>query len=1052
MPTVSVIIPSYNHEKYIGECIQSVLNQTYQDFEIVITDDGSQDKTVENIHQFNDPRIKLLIHDKNKGTSVATNTCINNSSGEFIACLGSDDAWVPEKLEKQVRFLEKNLNVGAVFTREIAIDQNNNRVNQNIYSNVFDQALQNHSQEEWTRFFFFLGNCLCAPSSMIRRNIFDEVGLFDERLAGLQDLDMWVKICLRHNIHLIDDRLTLYRTHDDYSNLSADTSENNTRNIFEYKQILNNYLQIKDIEFFKKAFPEFGKYGELEPMTLPYFLGRIALDTNRNFQRQWGIETIYNFLGNGESANSLEKDCGFSYVDYFNLAKKTMGEDVYLRTQLTESQAQLAEKEQAVQVLSEQAMEKEQAVQVLSEQVAEKEQSVQALTAQVMEKDQKLNSLSQQLNEILISKAWRFALFLRNLRVKLLPPGSRCSNLNRLAYRALKVWRDEGSGAMLRRIRDRLMRTAGATFPASSLYNWWVLNNEPDQNGLAEQREASRQFQYRPLISIITPVYKTPIKILNAAIQSVIEQTYDNLELCIANGSPEVADLRTALDSHARQDPRIKIVHLESNLGIAGNTNAALGLATGDFVGFLDHDDLLAPFALFEVVKVVSENPAVDMIYSDEDKITTDGRMRHTPFFKPAFSPDFLEANNYMPHFLVVRRKIGDELGWIRDGFEGSQDYDLVLRVSEKAREIAHVPQVLYHWRAWSGSTALNEGAKSGSSESGIKALEEHLHRMDIDGTVHIGPWPNTYRVTRSLTATPLVSIIIPNKDHADDLRRCIHSILEKSSYKHFEIIIVENNSQEDATLLLYKELQQYANVRVIQYENQHKNQPFNYSLVNNYGAGHANGDILLLLNNDLSVITPDWLERMLEYILRPEVGIVGAKLYYPDDTVQHGGVIVGLGGVAGHAHYHYPRTEPGYFCRLILPQNLSAVTGACLMIKKDVYEKVNGLDPDYRLAFGDIDLCMKVLNMGYLIVWTPYSELYHDESKTRGIEDTPEKIARFVAEIDRFKQKWSGFLERGDDYYNPNLTLGRENFDVNIEPVNVSTRIKPGFLKGVNK
>jgi glycosyltransferase involved in cell wall biosynthesis len=404
MPTVSVIIPSYNHEKYVGECIQSVLNQTWQDFEIIITDDGSQDRTVENIRQFNDPRIKLLIHNKNKGASAASNTCINNSSGKFVALLGSDDAWMPEKLEKQVEFLEQHLDMGAVFTREITVNENGNRVYQTIDSKVFDHALQNHSKTEWARFFFFLGNCLCAPSSMIRRSIFDEIGLFDERLAGFQDFDMWIKICLGHDIHLMDDRLTLYRVHDDYSNLSADTSENNARNIFEYKQILNNYLQIKDVEFFRKVFPESGKYGELESMMIPYFLGRIAIDTKRNFQRQWGIETIYKFLGNGGFANSLENYCNFSYVDFFNLTKEAMGDDIYLGTQLTDEP----------------------------------------------------QALSAQLTAVLNSRTWKVMSFFHRIRLKLLPPESYLGKLMRLASRALKVVRDEGLGAMLRRIRDRL--------------------------------------------------------------------------------------------------------------------------------------------------------------------------------------------------------------------------------------------------------------------------------------------------------------------------------------------------------------------------------------------------------------------------------------------------------------------------------------------------------------------------------------------------------------------------------------------------------------------
>ncbi|MBE0682585.1 MAG: glycosyltransferase [Anaerolineales bacterium] len=978
MPTVSVIIPSYNHERYIGECIQSVLNQTYQDFEIIITDDGSQDKTVESIRQFNDPRIKLLIHDKNKGTSVASNTCINNSSSKFIALLGSDDAWMPEKLEKQVEFLEQNLNVGAVFTREITVNKNSNRVYQTIYSKVFDHALQNHSKVEWARFFFFHGNCLCAPSTMIRRNVFDEIGLFDERLAGLQDFDMWIKICLRHDIHLMEDRLTLYRVRDDYSNLSADTSENILRNIFEYKQILNNYLQITDVEFFKKVFPESRKYGELEPMMIPYFLGRIALDTTRNFQRQWGIETIYNFLGNGELANLLEKNCGFSYVDYYKLIKETIGEDDYLKAQLAETQAQLT--------------------------------NAQAFSAQ--------------LTTVLNSKTWKVMSFFRRIRVKLLPPESYREKMMHLADQAFKVVRDEGPGAMLKRIRDRILRLAEARL----LYDRWIANNEPDQKELTEQREASRQFQYRPLVSIITPVNKTPIKILSAAIQSVIGQTYDNWELCIANGSPEIAALRKALDSYARKDSRIKIMHLADNLGIAGNTNAAIGLATGDFIGFLDHDDLLAPFALFEVVMALKQEPNADLLYSDEDKITMNGKKRFDPHFKTAYNRDLLRSINYITHLMVVRKTLGDKIDWLKSGYEGAQDYDLTLRAVEQAKNIVHIPKVLYHWRYWPSSTTNTPNtspiAKENANESGKKALKEHLERCGLNGEVEDGPASTMYQVKYCITDSPLVSIIILNRDRSEYLHKCIVSIRNKSTYENYEIIVVENASREQQTFRLYAELKKDPVIKIIEY-----NKPFNYSRANNFAVDHAHGDVILFLNNDTEVISSNWLERMLEHTLRREVGAVGSKLYYPDNSIQHAGVILGIAGFAGYPHKHSPGNVAGYINRLRLIQNYTAVTGACLMMRKAVFYEIGGFDEQVDLALSDIDLCLKAQSHEYLIVWTPYAELYHHESKTRGNENSLEKKARLRKEMDYFKQKWAKFLLQGDPYYNPNLSLDYEDF-----------------------
>ncbi|MBK8783850.1 MAG: glycosyltransferase [Anaerolineales bacterium] len=979
MPTVSVIIPSYNHEKYIGECIQSVLNQTYQDFEIVITDDGSQDKTVANIRQFNDPRIKLLIHNKNKGTSVASNTCINSSSGKFVALLGSDDAWMPEKLEKQVEFLEQNLNVGVVFSREITINENSNRVYQTVYSKVFDLALQNRSKADWARFFFFFGNCLCAPSSLIRRDVFDEIGLFDERLAGLQDFDLWVKICLKHDVHLMEDRLTLYRVHDNYSNLSADTSENNIRNIFEYKQILNNYLQIKDVDFFKKVFPESGKYGEVKPLMIPYFLGRIALDTTRNFQRQWGVEAIYSFLENGELADMLEKDCGFSYVDYIKLAKETIVGDSYLSSQLAETQAQLT----------------------------------------------KAQALSAQLTKVSNSKIWKVISFFHRIQIKLLPSGSYREKLLHLVYRAFKVAYDEGPVALLNGIRRRFDRLVKTRF----IYNRWIDKNEPHRKQLAEQREASRQFHYRPLVSIVIPVYKTPIKILMAGIQSVIGQTYDNWELCIANGSPDVADVRRVLDSYARKDPRIKVVHLAGNLGIAGNTNAALSLATGDFVGFLDHDDLLAPFALFEVVVALKQDPDSDLLYSDEDQISKDGKKRFGPHFKPAYNKDLLRSINYITHFMVVRKTLGDKIGWLKIGYDGAQDYDLTLRAVEQAKRIVHIPKVLYHWRHWPSSTTntpnVSPIAIKNANESGKKALMEHLERCGLNGEVEDGPDFTTYQVKyRIKDPAPLVSIIILNRDHSEYLYKCIVSIRTKSNYENYEIIVVENASQEEQTFRLYSELKKDPVIRIIEYK-----EPFNFSRANNYAVGHARGDVILFLNNDTEIISPNWLERMLEHALRAEVGGVGAKLYYPDNTIQHAGVILGIAGFAGHSHKYSPGNAAGYINRLRLVQNYTAVTGACLMMRKVVFYEIGCFDEQYELALSDIDLCLKAQSNNYLIVWTPYAELYHHESKTRGSENTNEKTARFRKEIDYFKYKWASFFLKGDPCYSPNLSLEYEDF-----------------------
>jgi O-antigen biosynthesis protein len=638
----------------------------------------------------------------------------------------------------------------------------------------------------------------------------------------------------------------------------------------------------------------------------------------------------------------------------------------------------------------------------------------------------------------------KFTSNLKKAFMALFPHGSNRFRLLHLASRALKIWRTSGIKILIQKTKMRLSFFMQQFKPLTISYKKWIQKNEPTKLQLLDQKKISRTFTHRPLISIIMPVYNTPKAILEASIQSVLAQTYDDWELCIANGSPDSTEVVNTLNAYAKKDQRIKVKHLEKNLGIAGNTNVAISLAAGKLIGFLDHDDLLAPFALFEVVKAVIDSPDIDMIYSDEDKITADGQERYDPFFKPAFSPDLLRSVNYMPHFMVIQRKLGDEIGWVREGFDGAQDYDLILRAAERSKKIAHCPYILYHWRAWTNSTALRTNNKDYATQAGIRALQDHLQRMSIAGHVVEGYAPTTYRVVSDPISSPLVSIIIPNSDHAVDLEKCISSIITKSSYKNFEIIIVENGSREEATFSLYRELQKFNNIQLIQ--NNHK--PFNYSLINNYAAEYAKGNILLFLNNDTEVINSDWLERMLEYILRSDVGIVGAKLYYSNDTIQHGGVILGIGGIAGHVHKYVSRQSFGYFGRLMQPQNLSAVTAACLMIKKDVFNEVQGFNQNFQLAFGDIDLCLKVRKKGYLVVWTPYAELYHYESRTRGYEDTLAKQNRFEEERACFLEYWKGFLEEGDPYYNPSLNLNHEDYSIDTQIRSQHPRVFSGLAK----
>ena len=541
-------------------------------------------------------------------------------------------------------------------------------------------------------------------------------------------------------------------------------------------------------------------------------------------------------------------------------------------------------------------------------------------------------------------------------------------------------------------------------------------------SGRRRKKESAIVFDKNVKFSVVVPLYNTPIKFLKEMIKSVQNQTYSNWQLCLADGSDSehnyVGEYVTALN-----DNRICYKKLDENKGIADNTNECIALADGDFIALFDHDDLLHPSALFEMAKAIDNG--ADFVYTDE--VTFVSRTSNITIynFKPDYSPDTLRSYNYICHFTAFSRELLDMTGGFNREYDGSQDYDLILRLTEKAKNIVHIPKVLYFWRSHKASVASDVSAKPYVVESAKKALKAHIERIGLSGRVEDAVVPTTYKIQYDIIGEPMVSIVIPNKDHTDDLEKCLASVYQKSTYKNFEVIVVENNSTEEKTFEYYEEAKlKYNDLKVIVWDS-----GFNYSAINNFAVKQANGEYILLLNNDIEVITPDWLEQMLMFAGRKDVGAVGSKLYYADDTIQHAGVIVGLGGVAGHSHKGYARENPGYMARASIAQNLSACTAACLMIRKDVYDEVGGLEEGYAVAFNDIDFCMKIRAAGYLIVFTPFAEFYHYESKSRGDEDTPEKRARFNSEVFRFQERWGKELKAGDPYYNPNLTLDSEDF-----------------------
>ena len=611
--------------------------------------------------------------------------------------------------------------------------------------------------------------------------------------------------------------------------------------------------------------------------------------------------------------------------------------------------------------------------------------------------------------------------------------------------------------------------------PEDISYMEWQKKHSVGKEELERQRKNSDAWRNRPLVSIVVPLFNTPEKFLNQMIESVQNQSYTNWELCLADASNQ-EQVGEYVEKYQQTDARIKYQKLEKNGGIAENTNEAIKLATGSYIGLLDHDDLLAPNALYEMVSAITvpekivqsgvhwetynqkwnevssfqleEKGTPDVLYSDEDKVTEDLTEYYAPHFKPDFSLDLLRSNNYITHFFVVKKEIVQEVGGFRSEFDGAQDYDFIFRCVEQAHRVVHIPKVLYHWRMHQGSTAANQDSKSYAFDAGREVVQAHLNRMNVPGKVELTSNLGFYRVKYPVKEESMISILIPNKDEVDSLKKCLKSIA-KSTYHNYEVIVIENNSEKEETFSYYEKIRtdkevpgkeyfyrQDGSVMSVKVVTWKSDGIFNYSAINNYGADFAMGEYLILLNNDIEILTPDWMEELLGTCQRPEVAIAGARLYYPDDSIQHAGIVVGIGGhargVASNMLVGTRRIKDGYLHKAAIQLNYSSVTAACMMIKKAVFDEVSGLTETLTVAFNDVDLCLKVRKAGYYIVYDPYVEAYHYESKSRGQEDSEEKVRRFQTEIEYMRTEWNDILRYGDPYYNPNFSRVKNDYSLN--------------------
>ena len=595
----------------------------------------------------------------------------------------------------------------------------------------------------------------------------------------------------------------------------------------------------------------------------------------------------------------------------------------------------------------------------------------------------------------------------------------------------------------IKKILKRILRIRENKKSNQEQYEIWRNKNKYDL-----EKQKNTEFSYSPKISIVVPMYKTNMKFFEELINSLKNQTYSKWELCLADGSPEK---NKEFEKIIENNNKIKYKFLGKNEGISENTNEAIKMATGEYIGFLDHDDTLSENALYEIVNCLNKDKSVDFIYTDEDKLDQN-YMYFDPYFKPDFSPETLECNNYITHFVVVKKDLIDKIGMLDSKYNGAQDFDFVLRATEKSKKIVHIPKVLYHWRVHRESTAFFLDTKPYAFEAGKRAVEAHLNRIGKKANVEKSQdVPGAYKINYEIVGNPNITIIIPNKDNIKLLKRCINSILKLTTYKNYEIFIIENNSIKNTTFKYYKKIAKNTKIKILNYNkntimdlngerkleldnNENSKLEFNYSSLINFGVKNSKSDFILQLNNDTLLLTPNWLEIFIGYAQNKEIGAVGARLYYPDKTIQHAGIILGINGIAGNALVNLPYGKHAYFGIEAITRNVSAVTGACLFCRRNLYEEVGFMDnKKFKVAFNDVDFCLKLLERGYRNIYNPYIELIHYESKTRGYEDSPEKIKRFEKETENFRKRWSKLLQN-DPYYNPNLSRKTVNYDIKTE------------------
>ncbi len=974
---VSVYVNAYNAEKFIKETVLSILNQTYKNLSVVVVDDCSTDSTLKILESIDDSRLKIVALNENNHIANALNEGLKLMDGDYIAHCDADDLWEPEKIEKQVEFLENNQEYGACFTHVSIIDENGNINNDLFPTEVYN--ISNMSQAELLKLFFTTSNRFAHPAFFARKEIVEKVGLYDVSMPTLHDYDYWLRLISITPVYIFQEPLISVRRHpDNHSKLDEGLVNCNDS---ERMRILKRTMLSCSDDLFLEAFKEDirlnGKHTPEETLIEKAFVLE-KINTTISYNPVMAVEVLSELLNDPKMSAVAKEKFGFTPKKLYEI----------------ERSQQYYKYDYSVDIR----------INTLSRDflniIKQKDKSINELQSLAVEQDRIIQEFQN-------SFFWRI------------------TKVPRAIVQAIKNYAKKHPKLLLTLILTKSFITGGPKAVARKKQDLKSLNRAPIKipHTISEERrkeEEQYKFNNEVKISILVPLYNTPLIFLKEMIESVQNQTYKNWELCLADGSTEdFSSVGEYCKKAASKDSRIVYKKLEKNEGISGNTNTCLTMATGEYIALFDHDDYLHPSALFKVMKEI-ENGA-DYIYTDEVTFLGDDFDKIiTCHYKPDFAFDNLIANNYICHFSVFKADLAASDRLFRSEYDGSQDHDLILRLTDKAEKIVHIPEILYFWRSHENSVAMDINSKKYAINAGINAVRDFLLSKGLPCRVESSPaFPTIYRIRYEIKDNPKISVIIPNKNHLLDLKRCIDSVKELSTYENYEIIVIDNQSTDNDVLDYYKSLSD--NIKLFYYD-----EPFNYSAINNFAATKAEGDYLIFLNNDTKVIAPDWMEELLMYAQRGDVGAVGAKLLFENNTIQHGGIILGLGAdrIAGHAHYGCTKENLGYMGRLYYAQDVSAVTAACMMVSKEDFNAVGGFNEKLAVAFNDVDFCLKLRKIGKLNIFNPFCTLYHFESISRGLDTDSKNKSRFENEKDLFIEEWGETLEKGDPYYNPNFSL----------------------------